>query len=60
MNGKKDANWTGDILPSTLSEVTIPDVTNHPVIASAVAIASLTIDASADITISSGLFNCLR
>ena len=40
-------------LPSTLSEVTIPDVTNQPVIASAVAIENLTIDASADITSSS-------
>jgi len=47
------SNWTGDILPSTLSEVTIPDVTNQPVITSAVAIENLTIDASADITISS-------
>ena len=38
------ANWTGDCFQLLFLKLTIPDVTNQPVISSAVSITSLTID----------------
>jgi len=47
-------NWTSGVVPISVSEVEIPNVTTQPAISSAVSLASLTIDPSADITVSSG------
>lgn len=47
------SNWSTGSLPKSCSQAIIPNVTNQPVISSNVTIASLTVDAEADITVSS-------
>ena len=47
-------NWTGDVLPTTLSLVEIPAAANQPVVTEAVSITQLTIDPGATATVSAG------
>ena len=47
------ANWSTNSVPSSSTSVTIADVATQPLISSAVTVASLTINANADLTISS-------
>jgi hypothetical protein len=53
------SNWTSNELPTTLSIVEIADVTNQPLVTQDVTVASLTIDASADVTCSAGSLTVL-
>ncbi|MFL2570399.1 MAG: LamG-like jellyroll fold domain-containing protein [Parvicellaceae bacterium] len=46
-------NWSCGAVPTSSTDILIPDVTNQPVLTSSVTIASLTISSGADITISS-------
>ena len=47
-------NWTGAGVPNSLTDVTIANVTNQPIIASNVSVASLTLNASTSLTVNTG------
>ena len=47
-------NWTGAGVPNYLTDVTIANVTNQPIIASNVSVASLTLNASTSLTVNTG------
>ncbi|MDC0338410.1 GEVED domain-containing protein [Flavobacteriales bacterium] len=53
------ANWTSNELPTPLSIIEIPASANLPVVSQDVTVASLTIDATADVTCSSGSLTVL-
>ncbi len=48
------SNWACDLVPTSSSDVVVPDVTNQPSISSTVSVASLIVNSDADITVSSG------
>jgi hypothetical protein len=48
------ANWSTGGVPISTSDVTITDVTNKPIISSNVSVASLTLNASTSLTVSTG------
>lgn len=47
-------NWSCGVVPASLTDVTVADVTNKPIIASDVHINTLTVDANAQLTLTSG------